>query len=157
MALSDSQTGRRPFRRRSEARPPTSPEPPPLATDRLPCMLFPLPRWTESGARWLTSRAFPRRFLPCPYSLPRFSGGSASTTSLSRPAQALHALRPARLLTHLRGLYREAPPLPVSRLERSQAIKSNQQLLEWVLPPLVICPVGAHGEMRAKGMRRFCR
>src|SRR5205823_2197005 len=34
--------------------------------------------------------------LPCPCSLPRFSGGSASTSSLSRPAQALHALRPAR-------------------------------------------------------------
>jgi hypothetical protein len=44
-----------------------------------------------------------------------------------------------------RGLYREAPPWPVSRLGRSQAIKSYQQLLEWVLPPLVICPVGAHG------------
>ena len=24
-----------------------------------------------------------------------------------------------------------------------EAIKSYQQLLEWVLPPLVICPVGA--------------
>jgi len=31
-----------------------------------------------------------------------------------------------------------------ARLGRSQAIKSYQQLLEWVLPPLVICPVGAH-------------
>ncbi|MFZ3341834.1 MAG: hypothetical protein WA213_13190, partial [Terriglobales bacterium] len=33
-----------------------------------------------------------------------------------------------------RGLYREAPPSLVSRLERSQAIKSNQQLLEWSFP-----------------------
>src|SRR5439155_16440257 len=39
--------------------------------------------------------------LPCPYSLPRSSDGSASTTSLSRPVRASHALRPARLLTHL--------------------------------------------------------
>src|SRR5271157_5933947 len=55
----------------------------------------------RTGARWLTSRAFQRRFLPCPCCLPRFSGGSASTSSLSRPAQALLALRPAGLLTHL--------------------------------------------------------
>src|ERR1700676_4642693 len=36
------------------------------------------------------------RFLPCSRGLPRFTGGSASTTSLSRPAQASRALRPAR-------------------------------------------------------------
>jgi hypothetical protein len=34
--------------------------------------------------------------------LPHFSGGSASTTSLSRPAQASHALRPAGLLNRPR-------------------------------------------------------
>ena len=84
-----------------EARPSTSPEPPPLAADRLPHMPCSLPRWTSAGARWLSSCAIPRGSLPCPYSLPRFSGGSASTSSLSRPAQASHALRPARLLTHL--------------------------------------------------------
>src|ERR1035441_5254308 len=38
------------------------------------------------------------RFLPCPRGLPRLTGGSASTTSLSRPAQASLTLRPARLL-----------------------------------------------------------
>ena len=64
----------------------------PTDPDHLPCMLCSLPRWTGTGACW---------FLPCPHGLPRFSGGSASTTSLSRPAQASHALRPARLLTHL--------------------------------------------------------
>jgi hypothetical protein len=42
------------------------------------------------------------------------------------------------------GLYREASPSPVPQLERSQAIKSYQQLLEWVLPPLVIYALGAH-------------
>src|SRR5882724_4303893 len=36
------------------------------------------------------------RFLPCPRGLPRLTGGSASTTSLSGPAQASLALRPAR-------------------------------------------------------------
>src|SRR6185437_1792448 len=39
-------------------------------------------------------------FLPCPCSLPRLIGGSASTTKLSRPAQASLALRPAELLAH---------------------------------------------------------
>ena len=34
------------------------------------------------------------RLLPCPCCLLRTLGGSASTTSLSRPAQALHTLRP---------------------------------------------------------------
>ena len=38
--------------------------------------------------------------FPVPHGLPRISGGSASTTSLSRPARASLALRPARLLTH---------------------------------------------------------
>ena len=37
-----------------------------------------------------------------------------------------------------RGLYREASPWAVSHLGRSQAIKSYQQLLVWVLLPLVI-------------------
>lgn len=44
-----------------------------------------------------------RRFLPCPRGLPPISAGSASTTSLSRPAQASLALRPARLLTSPRA------------------------------------------------------
>src|SRR3982751_4863847 len=57
----------------------------------------------------------------------------------------LHSCSPTR-----RGLYREAPPAPVSRLGRSQAIQSYQQLLEWVLPPLVICAFGAHGRSRWK-------
>src|SRR5262249_48243122 len=42
-----------------------------------------------------------RWLLPCPCGLPRLIGGSASTTLLSRPAQALLALRPAKLLAHL--------------------------------------------------------
>jgi len=101
MALSDSQTGRCPFWQRLETRTPANPEPPPLAADRLPCMPCSLPRWTGTGACWLLAMARSRAgSLPCPYSLPRSSDGSASTTSLSRPAQASHALRPARLLAH---------------------------------------------------------
>jgi hypothetical protein len=44
----------------------------------------------------------------------------------------------------MRGLCHEVPPRPVSRPRRSPAIESNHQLFEWVLPPLVICPFGAH-------------
>ncbi len=58
----------------------------------LPGMPCSLPRWTEPCAC---------RFLPGSCCLPRFHGGSASTTSLSRPAQASLALRPAGLLAHL--------------------------------------------------------
>ena len=47
--------------------------------DHLLCMPCSIPRWIGSGARWLTSCAFPRGFLPCPCSLPRYRGGSAST------------------------------------------------------------------------------
>src|ERR1017187_8627533 len=52
-------------------------------------------------------------FLPCPRGLPHLLVGSASTTSLSRPAQASLALRPARLLARLTRAF-------VPRLQPSQ-------------------------------------
>ena len=108
----------------------------------MPCSI---PRWTESGARWLASCAFPRGFLPCPYCLPRLGDGSASTSLLSRPAQASHALRPAELLTHHTwGFIARLRP---GRFPGSGARKlssSTNNLLQWVLPPLVICAVEAH-------------
>ena len=107
----------------------------------MPCSI---PRWTGSGARWLASRAFPRGFLPCPCSLPRFMGGSAST-SLSRPAQASHALRPAQLLTHLSWALSRGSALASFRARALASYQSStNNLLEWVLPPLVICAVEAH-------------
>src|ERR1022692_3718381 len=45
------------------------------------------------------------RFLPCPRGLPRLTGGSASTTSLSRPAQASLALRPTGSLARPRRTF----------------------------------------------------
>ena len=47
------------------------------------------------------------------------------------------------------GLCREVPISPVSRTNRSPAIESNHQLFEWVLPPLVISPFGAHAKAPA--------
>src|SRR5215831_11824659 len=100
MTLSDSQTGRHPFWRRSGPRPPANPEPPSLAPIALSACRAQYPGGPDQvlvGWRVARSRA---GFLPCPYSLPRYRGGSASTSLLSRPAQASHALRPAKLLTH---------------------------------------------------------
>ena len=77
--------------------------------------------------------------------LPRISGGSASITSLSGPAQASLALRPARLLNRpWRPLCHEASIQPVTRLNRSSATRSYRQLPGWILPPLVNRAVGAH-------------
>jgi hypothetical protein len=44
------------------------------------------------------------------------------------------------------GLCREVPISPVTRTHRSPAIESNHQLFEWVPPPLVISPFGAHAK-----------
>ena len=74
-----------------------------------------VPSSTDTGSPSLTRSAFPAcrapypggpsqcvcRWLPGSCCLPRFHGGSASTTSLSRPAQASLTLRPAGLLAHL--------------------------------------------------------
>jgi len=84
MTLSDSRRHRRPRRRRgrdphARAGLPSYPRHP----SGVPC---PLPRWTAAGASV--------GCFPATCSLPRNSGGSASTTSLSRPAQASLTLRP---------------------------------------------------------------
>src|SRR5262245_57065302 len=100
MALSDSQTGRRPFQRRSGPRPPANPEPPSLTQITFPACRAQYPGGPDQVLVGWRSCAFPRRFLPCPCCLPHYRGGSASTSLLSRPAQASHALRPAELLTH---------------------------------------------------------
>src|SRR6516162_5936918 len=145
MALSDSQTGRRPFWRRLGPRPPANPEPPSLTSDHLLCMLCSIPRWTGSGARWLASCAFPRGFLPCPCCLPRYRGGSASTSLLSRPAQASHALRPAELLTHHTWALSRGSTLagfPARALASYQVQPTTS--LGGSFPSLVTCAVEAH-------------
>src|SRR4051812_37812379 len=115
-----------------------------------------LPRWPASAFR----RAVPRtpadrdgcmcRLLPRSHVLPRFPGGSASASSLSRPAQASRALRPAGLLNRpRRPLSRGSSPVscPTKPLV---SYRSNRQLSGWNPPPLVIRAVGAHWVMRAE-------
>src|SRR6476619_466395 len=84
------------------------------------------------------------RLLPLSRGLPLFPGGSASASSLSRPAQASLALRPAGLLSRpRRPLSRGSGPVsyPTKPLV---SYRSNQQLSGWNPPPLVLRAVGAH-------------
>ena len=84
------------------------------------------------------------RLLPRSHGLPRFPGGSASASSLSRPPQASRALRPAGLLNRpRRPLSRGSSPVscPTKPLV---SYRSNRQLSGWNPPPLVIRAVGAH-------------
>ncbi len=92
------------------------------------------------------------RLLPRSCSLPQMAGGSASALTLSRPAQASHALRPAGSLSHPRrplswgfnpAGYPTKPPT---------SYRINQQLSRWNLPPLVIRAFGAHCQQRPSGV-----
>ena len=138
MTLTDSRQHRRPRRRRGRDPrawrvSPDDPRHPP----GVPC---PLPRWTAAGA---SVGCFP---TAC--SLPRFPAGSASTTSLSRPAQASLALRPVGSLSRpRRPLSRgfDPPGCPDKPLVSYQI---NRQLPGWNLPPLVTRAVWAHWEIR---------
>jgi hypothetical protein len=92
-----------------------------------------------------------RRLLPRSRGLPQMAGGSASALSLSRPAQASLALRPAGSLSRLkRPLSRGSGPAgypakpPVS-------FRINRQLSGWNLPPLMIRAFEAHCQERTSG------
>src|SRR5258705_11006830 len=77
------------------------------------------------------------RFLPCPRGLPRLTGGAAFTTLLSRPAQALLAFLPARLLARPKaGFCPHAPAQPATRLKRSVATLSHPPTHGLILHPL---------------------
>src|SRR5882672_145745 len=107
----------------------------PRCPDHLPDVPCPLPRRIE---RVHVS------ILPRPRGLPRFAGGSASATSLSRPAQASLALRPAGLLNR--------PRRPLSRgfgsasylIKPLVSYQTNRLLSGWILPPLVIRAFSGH-------------
>ena len=102
----------------------------------LPCVPCPLPRRTGTGAFV--------GYSPVPRGLPLISGGSASTSSLSRPAQASLAFGPQGRSTAQGGLCHRASVPPVTRQDRLSATRSNRQLSGWILPPLVLRAVGAH-------------
>jgi hypothetical protein len=79
----------------------------------VPC---PLPRRIVTGASV--------DCFPIPRGLPLYAVGSASTTSLSRPAQALLALRPAGSLGCPRQPLSQGSGPPVTRTNRLPATRS---------------------------------
>jgi hypothetical protein len=85
-----------------------------------------------------------RRLLPRSRGLPQMAGGSASALSLSRPAQASLALRPAGSLSCPRQpLSRGSSPCGYPH-EPLVSYQINRQLSGWILPPLMIRAFGAH-------------
>jgi hypothetical protein len=102
-----------------------------------PVPVFPLPRWTATGSVGCD--------IPARGSLPQQPGGSASMTSLSRPAQDSLALRPTRLQQHLSCYL--APRLRHGRLPRRTAwvaTEVNRKLLGPISHPLVLHAFVAH-------------
>src|ERR1700686_2960830 len=115
----------------------------PTDPDRLPGMPCSLPRWIGSGARWLSSGALPRR---------------ASSLSV-RPSPFLRRVgihdftfEACSSFTRVTACQVAPPPfvgfiarLRPNRFPDSDARKlpsSTNNLLGWVLPPLVICASG---------------
>src|SRR5690348_12062885 len=78
--------------------------------------------------------------------LPRISGGSASMTSLSRPAQASLALRPAELLSH--------PRWPSSRGFDPAGLPAKPLVSYQVLPTTTWVDPSSTGEPRRWGALR---
>lgn len=75
------------------------------------------------------------RLLPCPRGLPRAKGGSASASTLSRPARTSLTLRPVGSLGHpRRPLSRgfDEASCPAAPLV---SFRINRQLSGWNLPP----------------------
>lgn len=79
---------------------------------------------------------------PSHLGLPRYSGGSASTTSLSRPAQALLTLRPAGLLNRPKAAFvtrlrpDRLPDQAARQLPRSTDNSLGGSFLHWCIAPL---------------------
>ena len=118
----------------------------------LPSPIMGLPRLPASPFR----RAVPTtpadqdgcacRLLPRSRGLPRYVGGSASMSLLSRPAQASLTLRPVELLSHPRRPSSRGSG-PAGYLARPLVTyQSYRQLSGWILPPLVKRTLGAHCE-----------
>ena len=136
---------RHPFRRHLRfATPPPSRASPNYAV-YLSDVPFPLPRWTRSVHDGYRVSALPRRassrsVLPSP--LPRRVGVHIAAFGACSGFTRVTARRIAR--PPFRGLCHEASTGMVTHSCRSPAIESNHQLFEWVLPPLVFSPFGAH-------------
>lgn len=140
MALSDSRTAHRACHGVGVA---TSDRngPPPITRTTIPTCRAHYPGGSERVHASVAS--------PSHAAFPEQTGGSASTTSLSRPAQTSLALRPAGSLSRpRRPLSRgfETASYPTAPLVSYQI---NRQLSGWYLPPLVFRAFGAHCPLMA--------
>jgi hypothetical protein len=109
---------------------------PPITRSTLTSVPCPLPRRIET-------RAYVDCF-PIPRGLPRFSAGSASATSLSRPAQASLALRPTGSLDRPRRPLSQGSG-PTGCPKRAACQLPDQSTTLWVEPTsTVLRAVGAH-------------
>src|ERR1700746_338137 len=136
MTLSDPRPGRRRLRRWRRNLPPLRVSPDyPAHPSGVPC---PIPRRIATGAR---------RLLPVPRGLPRFSAGSASAPSLSRPAQASLALRPVGLLNHPKAAF--VARLPPRRVPPPKPLASYQ-----IKPTTVWAEPSFTGDPRRRGALR---
>src|SRR6516165_4854183 len=128
MALSDSQTGRRPFWRRLGPRPPANPEPPSLTQVTFPACRAQYPGGPDQVRSLVDElHVTARGSFPARAAFPVIGAGRRPHHYF-RGLLKLHTrygLQSCSLT--IRKLYREAPPWPVSQLGRSQAIKFNQQ------------------------------
>jgi len=145
LALSDAQTVRHPFWRRSRFATPRPSRASPLTLDSLSGMLCSLPRWTDSVRNGCCNGA-PARVLPDSFRLPRSCDGSASTLPLSRPARALHALRPARSLAHHTWTLSRVPARPVPGPAARQLSNSTINYSSGSFPHWESSPFGAHAK-----------
>jgi hypothetical protein len=115
----------------------------PTDTDYLSGVLSSLPRWTVWVLSGYRNGAFPRGALPHPPSPVTSRVGAhisafEACSSFTRVTARRIARQPKVDLS--RGF--DQPRF--TRTYRPPAIESNHQLFEWVLPPLVISPLGAH-------------
>ena len=144
MALSDSQTGRRPFRRRSGPRPPTSPEPPSLTQITFPACRAQYPGGPDQVlVGWqlrVPARVSSLSVLPSP--LPGRVGVHITTFEACSSFTRVTACRVAH--PPYVGFIARLRPCRLPGSDARKLPSSTNNLLGWVLPPLVICAVEAH-------------
>ena len=141
MALSDSQPGRRPFRRRSQPRPPPDPSLPHSLQIAFPACRAHYPGGPVQVPVGCGHSALPRRV------------SSASPVRQTGWRPRFHFRGLLKIHTHY-GLQGCSAPFVgfIARLRPNRSLVSGarklssptNKLLEWVRPPLVIGPVGAH-------------
>ena len=141
MALSDARSSRRTrhqLRRRDVGGATTARDgPPPITRPTVPTCRAHYPGGPDGCSG---------RLLPRPRGLPRYSGGSASATSLSRPAQASLTLRPAGSLNR--------PKRPLSRGFGPASCPTKPLVSYQALPTTARVDPSSTGEPRLRGARR---